>query len=89
MDTNAMEEWRKFEIFKRPEPLGSFEEEKERREREGIKFCGLCGREIKPPDFIKNVKIAGEGGIRIGCRCGGFVTFKGREDEKSNDNDSG
>ena len=74
------QEWRKFELIKRPEPLGSFEEEIKRRKEEGIKLCPLCGRETKEPDFLKNNNIMGN--IKIQCRCGGYVTFEGKEKEK-------
>lgn len=71
------QEWREFQVFEKPVTLGNFKEENERREREGIRVCPSCGREVYPPAFLRKAKVNIKGNIRIRCRCKCYVSFGG------------
>lgn len=49
-------------------------------------FCPKCHKRVNPPTFLKNVKIADGGGIKLKCadpKCKGIVKYKfpSKEDE--------
>lgn len=73
------QEWREFHVFEKPVPLGNFKEEDERRKREGIRVCPLCGREVYPPSFLRKAEVTIKGNIRVQCRCKSYVSFGGEE----------